>query len=220
MGTTWKGDTEKTVYFVRHGQSEANVGHVFQGHDSALTEHGREQARAIADRASRLPIEVIITSPWERARDTAHIIAELIGKPVEESGLFVERQRPSRLRGKSKDDPEAIELNRLWDESIFGSGSRTEDGENFEDFRQRILEALQYLADRSEKHVLVVTHGTFTRCLLACVVHGRHLTPEELRRFQKKFFLHNTGLTLLGYDTTLGDVPWGVRTWNDHAHLG
>jgi len=74
------------IYFIRHGESEANERKVFAGQkdDSILTEKGREQARVTAKEiiAEGIKIDRIITSPLTRAIETAHIIAQEIGFDV------------------------------------------------------------------------------------------------------------------------------------------
>ncbi len=49
----------------------------------SLTEAGRTQARALADRLAREQIRVVQTSPRERAVETATIIADRLGVAVE-----------------------------------------------------------------------------------------------------------------------------------------
>lgn len=70
------------IYFIRHGESEANERKVFAGQkdDSVLTEKGREQAKTTAKEilAEGIKIDRIITSPLIRAIETAHIIAKEI----------------------------------------------------------------------------------------------------------------------------------------------
>lgn len=65
---TMQTSREKTVYFVRHGESEGNVTPVFQTPDSPLSKKGREQAFHIAQRLSRLSFNVLVASPMERAK--------------------------------------------------------------------------------------------------------------------------------------------------------
>src|SRR3989344_1714891 len=100
----------KTVYFVRHGQSEGNVGSVFQHADSPLTAKGIKQAEFIAERCTRLPIDVIISSTQPRAADTAQIISEKTKHEVELSDLFRERKKPSSLEDKPLDDAGAQKI--------------------------------------------------------------------------------------------------------------
>jgi len=75
----------KYIYFVRHGESQANAEITGIGMDSPLTEKGREQAGFIAERCKRLPIQVIISSTMNRARETAEVVLKRIQKPMEVS---------------------------------------------------------------------------------------------------------------------------------------
>lgn len=80
-------------YFVRHGQSEANVLDIIAGSiEPDLTPRGREQA----DRAGRLlklsGAAAIIASPQQRAADTAAAIAAHLDLPVVFEPDLVERR--------------------------------------------------------------------------------------------------------------------------------
>jgi probable phosphoglycerate mutase len=68
---------KRTLLIVRHGQTTWNVEHRLPGQlpGVALTENGREQAARLAESLSVLPISSIISSPLERARDTAAYLA-------------------------------------------------------------------------------------------------------------------------------------------------
>lgn len=71
----------KTVYFVRHGESEHNRQKRFAGWtDSALTDLGHNQALSAASRLADCEmIEAVFTSDLIRAKKTAQIIAERLG---------------------------------------------------------------------------------------------------------------------------------------------
>lgn len=76
-----------TLYFCRHGETEANVARRFQGwtRDTPLTANGRAQARAIAAtlkaEAPGFAALAYVASPLARARTTMEIIRESIGLP-------------------------------------------------------------------------------------------------------------------------------------------
>jgi broad specificity phosphatase PhoE len=72
------------LFLVRHG-AHGDLGRVLTGRGSGvpLTDTGRHQAAAVAERLARENIRVIHTSPRERAVQTAEIIADHIGAPVE-----------------------------------------------------------------------------------------------------------------------------------------
>lgn len=70
------------IYFIRHGESEANLKHVFAGQkdNSPLTQKGIEQAREEGLRIKEMGLNIskIISSPLVRALGTAKIVAEII----------------------------------------------------------------------------------------------------------------------------------------------
>ncbi|CAA9309769.1 MAG: hypothetical protein AVDCRST_MAG90-362, partial [uncultured Microvirga sp.] len=72
-----------TVILVRHA-SHDRVGSVLCGRMPGVTlgEEGRREANVLADRFRNEAIAAVITSPLERARETAEVIADRIGVPV------------------------------------------------------------------------------------------------------------------------------------------
>src|SRR3989338_3304650 len=72
----------KTVYLVRHGESSTNVGGPILGAETPLTNNGRAQAVTVAERCTRIPIDVIISSTHVRARETAEAVSAKVSKPI------------------------------------------------------------------------------------------------------------------------------------------
>ena len=211
----------KTIYIVRHGESESNVGGVISGGDKiALTEHGREQAAFVGERLSHLPVDIIVTSTYLRAKQTGEVIAEKIGKPIEHSELFIEWRHGSHRIGKRTHDPELRERSKSLVEHLDEPEYRIADEENFADLNERAEKALQYLLDRTEEHIVVVSHGWFTPVLLGKAVMEDDFTGRDCKNFIKGFTMKNTGLTILAHGETYFWNKWHVVTWNDHAHLG
>jgi len=70
-----------TVILLRHGVSTSNTARTLAGRSEGvdLTEHGDEQARAVADRLAALPIRHIVHSPLLRCRRTVGPLAEKLG---------------------------------------------------------------------------------------------------------------------------------------------
>jgi len=74
------------VYLVRHGKAEKSA-----ASDAArrLTPEGRERCAALVRALARkLEVSRILTSPLERARETAEILAEATGAEVAEEPLL------------------------------------------------------------------------------------------------------------------------------------
>ena len=221
MATTWKGGAEKTVYLVRHGQSELNVAPIFQGLESPLSQKGQEQAQYLAERFTNITFDTLIASPLERARQTATVIGQTTGKTPEYSELFVECKKPTVIHNKSYEDTEASIIWKNWQKSLFEFGPKVLDGETFEELVQRADQALHFLQSRTEQSLVVVTHGLFLRVMLARALHGELLTAPLFEDFQKNMETQNTGITVLHYKAAFEqESAWRLWTYNDHAHLG
>ena len=211
---------EKIVYFVRHGQSADNVAPVFQSTESPLNKKGKKQADSIAQRVSKLSFGALISSPFERAKQTAETIAKTTGKQVEYSELFVERVKPTYINGKPYTDEKASGLWREWEKSLYTPNMRTEDGENFDDLVARADKALAFLQNRTEQALVVVTHGYFLRTIVARVLLGDLLSGEAFRNIHRTAAMKNAGLTVLQYRDGFEEEPaWRLWIYNDHAHL-
>jgi len=210
----------KIIYFVRHGQSMDNTSPVFQSELSPLSEEGRRQARRIAGRLSRLPFESVISSPMPRAHQTAQYIGHATGKEIVLSDLFVERVKPSDVDGQPWTDAKATRQWRAWLESLYRRGVHVGDSENYDDVVTRADKVLEFLLERPERTLVVVTHGWFLRVLVARVLLGERLTGRLLKQFQDHTAIQNTALTVLKYaDAFEEDYAWRLWTLNDHAHV-
>jgi broad specificity phosphatase PhoE len=72
-----------TVTLVRHGQTERSALLQYSGQlDIPLTATGREQALAAAAQLAGAGIDAVVSSPLQRARDTAQAIAATTGAPL------------------------------------------------------------------------------------------------------------------------------------------
>jgi broad specificity phosphatase PhoE len=206
----------KTVYFVRHGSTEGNENRAYQHVHTPLSELGRCQAACVARRFERIPIDLVITSDMERAAETARCIAEKNGFPIVVDPLFQEILRPALIRGKARDAPEVLEIMRWLTENWTNTHVKHSDEENFFDLKKRVLKALEYLAQRPERTLLVVTHGTFLCMLICCMMAGEEVSPQWFDHVHHFLVLKNSALSVCEYD----DGKWQLVIWNDYAHLG
>jgi probable phosphomutase (TIGR03848 family) len=80
-----------TLLLVRHAECDG-MGRRLNGRREGvrLTEAGRAQAAALAERLATIHLAAVITSPLERARETARAIAAPHGLTVEEDRSLVE----------------------------------------------------------------------------------------------------------------------------------
>jgi phosphoserine phosphatase len=147
-----------TIFLARHGESDWNVEQRFQGHtDRPLTERGREQARALADLVAAEEIDAVYTSPLSRARETAEIVAARAGvEPVELPEL--REVNTGSWSGLSRAEVEARFPAGFAHWRSGGSG--WEDGESYDEMAERVIGALQKIAeDHPGGRVLVISHG-------------------------------------------------------------
>lgn len=172
-----------TILIARHGQSDWNQEKRWQGHaDRPLTERGREQAQALADRLSHIELDAVYSSDLQRARDTAAVVAESQGLEL--------RQLPEL---REVDVGSWSGLTRAEAEERFPEGFAQwrdgypgwEDGETYEAMTDRVLRAVGEIAAEHESgRVLVVSHGGPIRAMhsaaLGLDVHAyRRLRPVE-----------------------------------------
>ena len=158
----------KQLYFVRHGQSQANLDEIYAGQfDTPLTDYGREQAKIAGMEAVLFGIDLIVSSPLSRAFETATIIAEQIGysrRDIRTSDLLKERSFGS-LQGKSWHD-------YAEDDSVF------KDVESLEHLGGRAQRFLNYVHKIDSPNILVVGHGSFANAL--CDIIGYDTNRQEL----------------------------------------
>lgn len=209
----------KQVLFLRHGQSWGNINSSRQGLDSVLTEKGRHQARAVADRLKGQPPDILVSSPLPRARETAEILSVTWeGKPIAYSDLFVERRPISALVGRPKDDPAVVAIEKEARANFYRSDYRHSDEENLSDCLARAAAAWRYVESLEAESVLVVTHGFFLRFLVGWSIWGEGLTGEMAVKLIRGLKTRNTGLSVF-YSSNDKSGNWQLLTWNDHYHL-
>ncbi len=211
---------KKTVYLVRHGQSVDNASPVFQSLGSTLSKKGIAQAKSVAERLSTIQFEILIASPVQRAKETAEYISEKTKKNILFSDLFVERIKPDEVYGKPWTNKEANKTWRAWEATLYTSGKRISNGENYEDTIVRVDRALKFLEDRPETTIAVVSHGYFLRAIVIRISLGDNLTGPIMKRFQERASIENTAITVLNYKEAFEeDFAWRLWTLNDFSHF-
>ena len=91
-------------YVTRHGEAVWNVHNKICGRtDVELTEKGREQAGELAERVKDYDIDLIITSPLQRAFETAQTVANKCRIPLQIDDRLIE-QHYGIFEGKDRQD--------------------------------------------------------------------------------------------------------------------
>lgn len=205
------------LYLVRHGQSEGNALCIYQDPSVGLSELGVSQSTVLAVRFRKVPVDLIMVSSYERAKQTAEIISKTVNVPVQASDLLVELKRPGVLVGRSMDEPEVMKIRESIEVNAHDPNWRYSDEETFFDFKKRAQTFLEQLKSLPKENVLVVTHGLFIKMIVCVMTHGDDLTPDLYRAFLKTFAIENTSITVCGREP---GADWRVLQWNDDAHLG
>ncbi len=71
------------VYLIRHAQSVINQDLAERTAQTPLSEKGIIQAQTVAQRLTLPKIDLIYSSPYQRTKQTAAVISEVIHKPIE-----------------------------------------------------------------------------------------------------------------------------------------
>lgn len=208
----------KIIYFVRHGQTENNANNIRQDSKGPLSELGRTQALTTAKRFPKEKgrPEVIIASPYERAMETAEIIAKELNMTVIYSDLLVERRNPKAIVGHSGNDPEVRKIVDLIDKSFHNDNLRYGDEENFVDLKDRARQVLECIKNRSEDRIVIVTHMIFLKMIVCYMLKGDSLTASEYNNLSYLNPIANAGMTICSYTTHLfKKEEWKLLVWND-----
>lgn len=154
----------KSLYFVRHGESEFNRAYKWAGSsDTPLTPKGHTQAKATGKRAweKGLKIDAIISSPLSRAIQTAEHIAAELNYPKEK--IIILDKLIERSFGKLEGRKDlAATTKYLADEAAI---DHYEGVESLADLHERAKEVLSYLDKLEYDNILIVGHGASGRAL-------------------------------------------------------
>lgn len=209
----WQGKVSAPtrITLLRHGQTALSVDRRYSGHgDPELTEFGRGQAAAAADRlGAQGGVDVVVCSPLSRARETAEAAARALGLEIRVHDGLIETDFGAweglTFREAAARDPE-LHARWLSDVDVAPPG-----GESFAAVAQRLAATkAELLAEYPGARILAVSHVTPIKTLLRDAL---GVGPELLFRLH----LDLASLSVAEYYPDGGSV---VRLVNDTAHLG
>lgn len=203
----------KTIYLVRHGQAVGNEIAVFKKPSALLNERGVLEASVLSQKLMLLEPELIVSSPLPRAMQTSEIINQETSIPFIIHEGFSGIRHATSMAGKLKEGDEANQylktIKRMYTDN---PDSHYEDAENYTEFHARLCTALQFLEQRSESKIAVVTHESIIKSLLILVLHNKAYNPVlniDLKNHMGKML--NTGITKFEYTDTWKLVSWNVN---------
>jgi broad specificity phosphatase PhoE len=162
------------LYFVRHGESEANLLREFSnsGLKHPLTKRGLAQAQRVADSLAGLAVERVYSSPVLRAQQTAQILAEKLTAPLAITEAL--REWDVGIYEGTR-DPEGWRLHQQVQEDWFYHSrleSKMPGGESFLEIRTRFVPFIQGLLQAGgaeNRQIVLVGHGGLYIAMLPVV---------------------------------------------------
>ncbi|MEM9951204.1 MAG: histidine phosphatase family protein [Chloroflexota bacterium] len=196
----------KRVYIVRHGETDYNVQHRWQGQlDVPLNKVGKQQAKSLATYFALQPLDAIYASDLKRTMDTVRPLAKkrqltiVPDKRLREIhlGMF------QGLKRNEIHDAYPREAMRWDNDDTFV----VPHGESRSQVQDRMLTIWQEVIQQIDKqHVMLVSHGGSMRLLM------RRIFPDSLEQFH----FANTSITVLDRDE---QNQWHITALNTLPHL-
>jgi ribonuclease H / adenosylcobalamin/alpha-ribazole phosphatase len=151
-------------HLLRHGERAS--GRVLAGRmpGIGLTERGRDDVAAVAERLAADGIAAIYSSPLQRTRESAEIVAARLGLPIVFRDELIELDF-GEWTGKTFDE---IRTDPRWPSwNTRRSLSTIPGGETMREVQRRVVEALLEIHQKHpDDAVLVVSHGDVIRAAL------------------------------------------------------
>jgi broad specificity phosphatase PhoE len=204
------------VYFVRHGEGVDNVMRQFSYKrvDRPLTELGRLQASQTAEYLASLPIDGIFSSPMKRARQTAEIIADRLGKELTILEEFRE-VNVGDLDGQDFGDRTWGIYHDITNAWYMGNTSVSYcGGEDYSSLWQRMERGLRkVIKDDSNKRLVIVGHGGIFAATL------KEYCPGLEIGWLQNVEYYNCAITELELDIIDGKLQGRIVSWASYAHM-
>lgn len=186
---------EKTIYLIRHGETDLNKRGVVQGRgmDTDLNAYGRLQAEAFYETYKNVPFDKIYTSTLKRTHQTVHKFIEKGISWTQYAGL--DELAWGVHEGKDSTEEMRIAFTEMLEGWTQGQlHLKFEKGESPLEVKERQLEVLERLIEENEaKTILICMHGRAMRLFL-CLLTNRPISEME------EFPHENTTLYKLYFD--------------------
>lgn len=188
-----------SLYLVRHGQTKWSItGQHTSSTDLSLTTQGIKQAELLKKRLSKIPFELILTSPLKRSLETC----ELAGfSKVATIDAHLREWNYGLYEGWTKQ--QILTKAPQW--NIFTDGAPN--GESVADVKNR-AQTILHKIQSAQGNVLIFSHGHFLRLLLTEWLQ----VPSNQANL---FMLTTASISILSFD----DSSRVIKTWNDICYL-
>lgn len=184
-----------TIFLIRHGQTTWNVAHRLPGQlpGIELTATGRQQAQRLAEALRRLPLSALISSPLERAVETASSLAQGRDLTIELEPDLMDIQL-GHWTGQDRD--ELFRKDPVWNAFVRNPLVGPQDVETFPVLQQRAVRAVdRWLKQASTGPCpAFVTHADVIKVLLA------HYSGLEVGR-ARSLMIENASVSVVELET-------------------
>ena len=205
------------LLLVRHGETDWNAEQRFIGRTNLpLSQKGKRQAHALAQRLTEEHVDVIYTSDYQRASQTASIIAESLQKPVTKDERLRELDF-GRWEGLTMDQ---IQKSHPGEFTRWMAEPRTSppDGESLFQLHARVNSLLnELLSNHQNDTVALVAHGGTFQILLLIALdiplrNGWYFYMYNGALSELRFHDRKAALVYLNDTHHLGESPYGADT--------
>jgi len=185
----------KKIFLIRHGETESNRKGIFRGRlNIPLSLKGKEQGLELRQYFEHIPIDIIYTSPLQRAIETAQIAFPTHSATPEP---LLDNLDLGTWSGMDKEMVKE-QFPQQWDTWIKRPESITfPGGESLRDVMKRINLFFQKIIDGKEENIAAVSHRSVLKVMLAVVVGIE-------KNYFWKFHLDNASVCQVYFDTERG----------------
>lgn len=147
------------LYVVRHGETLENANNCLVGRlNSSLTEEGINQAKKVSEYFKDKNIDLIVSSPLDRCKQTSEIISNE-NIPIIYSDSLLGRDH-GEFTGKPK---ESINFDEYWN---YNKNIHYEKAESVRDLYNRVAKLVEDIKEKyKNKNIIIVTHSGIMRVL-------------------------------------------------------
>lgn len=152
------------IIIIRHGETTSDVENRYGGdYDDHLTEKGVKEAKALTAKLANYKIQIIFSSPWIRAKETAAILKNVLNCDLRIVDDLRERNTYGILTGMEKTEaknkyPELVELIKDRRNTIDGA-------ESHDHFSRRVENAFNQITEKPFDTIAIISHGGVIKCL-------------------------------------------------------
>lgn len=173
------------VWFVRHGESEANAG--LRTADAAtinITNRGKAQSKHLIEVLPNFP-DLVVTSPFVRTKQTARAYLAAIDKVPEEEWAVQEFTYLDKCNDTTTVErrPRAQEYWKRSDPDYRDGDGTNATVESFASFFGRVDDLWQKVSKSNKDAVVVFCHGHVMRALVWNKLFGQPATKESMQGF-------------------------------------